>query len=36
MTPDQQKQMRDQMMQRLTPEQRQQMEEMMKKRQGQN
>jgi hypothetical protein len=36
MTPDQQKQMRDQMMQRLTPEQRQQMEEMMKKHQGQN
>jgi len=39
MTPDQQKQMRDQMMQRLTPEQRKQMEEMMKQHgagQGQN
>ena len=34
LTPEQQQQMREQMMQRLTPEQRQQMEEMMKQRQG--
>ncbi len=34
LTPEQQQQMREQMMQRLTPEQRQQMEQMMKQRQG--
>ena len=34
LTPEQQKQMREQMMQRLSPEQRQQMEEMMKQKQG--
>ena len=34
LTPEQQQQMRQQMMQRLTPEQREQMEQMMKQRQG--
>ena len=34
MTPEQQQQMREQMMQKMTPEQRQQVEQMMKQRQG--